>query len=52
MTLVPGMTGEHCNENINDCEENQCENGTCEDKLNDYHCQCSQGNIHILHKNL
>ena len=45
MTLVPGMTGELCNENINDCEENPCANGSCEDKLNDYHCQCTQGSF-------
>ena len=45
MTLVPGMTGELCDEDINNCEENPCANGSCEDKLNDYHCQCPQGSF-------
>ena len=45
MTLVPGMTGELCDENINDCEGNPCANGSCEDKLNDYHCQCTEGSF-------
>ena len=45
MTLVPGMTGELCDEDINDCEGNPCANGSCEDKLNDYHCQCTEGSF-------
>ena len=51
MTLIPGMTGELCDENINECEENPCANGSCEDKVNDYHCQCTEGTIYILRKN-
>lgn len=38
-----GFTGNNCEINIDDCEINNCVNGTCIDEINDYHCKCSLG---------
>ena len=39
-TCVSGYTGETCVENINDCIEVDCGNGTCHDQLAGYVCVC------------
>ncbi|XP_033636703.1 sushi, von Willebrand factor type A, EGF and pentraxin domain-containing protein 1-like [Asterias rubens] len=39
-----GLTGQHCESNINDCHLDSCYNGgTCVDKLNGFSCLCSDG---------
>lgn len=36
-----GFEGEHCEINIDDCEDNDCENNsTCVDGINNYTCLC------------
>ncbi|KAF7990587.1 hypothetical protein HCN44_000392 [Aphidius gifuensis] len=40
----PGYTGQHCHENINDCQGNPCLNGgTCVDLVNSFQCICREG---------
>ncbi|XP_023219824.1 protein crumbs-like [Centruroides sculpturatus] len=38
-----GFTGQNCEVDINECEDNKCVNGTCIDEVNGYHCQCLPG---------
>jgi hypothetical protein len=39
-----GYKGEHCEINIDECEDQTCSNqGTCVDGINSYSCQCSDG---------
>lgn len=39
-----GFTGEHCENNIDDCAVNPCQNGgTCIDFVSDYKCYCLPG---------
>ncbi|XP_065897908.1 fibropellin-1-like isoform X2 [Dysidea avara] len=41
---VPGYEGIMCENEINECDLNPCENnGTCIDLVNDYSCQCVAG---------
>ena len=36
-----GFEGEHCEINVDDCEDNDCENNsTCVDGINNYTCLC------------
>lgn len=36
-----GFRGDHCEENIDDCPGNLCQNGaTCMDRVNEYSCLC------------
>lgn len=38
---VPGFRGDQCEENIDDCPGNLCQNGaTCMDRVNEYSCLC------------
>lgn len=38
---VSGFRGHHCDENIDDCPGNLCQNGaTCMDRVNEYSCLC------------
>ena len=36
-----GFTGADCETDIDDCEEVNCNNGSCVDGINDYTCNCS-----------
>ncbi|MGH0159306.1 UNVERIFIED_CONTAM: hypothetical protein FKN15_040677, partial [Acipenser sinensis] len=39
----PGWAGATCNQNINECTSNPCQNGgTCTDGINGYTCTCTQ----------
>lgn len=39
-----GYTGEHCENNIDDCTPNPCSNdGKCQDGIKDYSCICHDG---------
>lgn len=39
-----GWTGDDCNENIDDCENDACFNGaTCIDGIGNFSCQCTPG---------
>ncbi|XP_050294344.1 protein crumbs isoform X2 [Anthonomus grandis grandis] len=40
---VPGVTGENCETNINECESNPCQFGSCVDKIGGYVCECEMG---------
>ncbi|XP_019763330.2 protein crumbs isoform X1 [Dendroctonus ponderosae] len=40
---VKGVIGENCQININECESNPCQFGTCIDKIGDYECECEDG---------
>lgn len=41
LSLFPGFRGDHCEENIDDCPGNLCQNGaTCIDRINEYSCLC------------
>ncbi|KAM9613259.1 protein crumbs homolog 1 isoform 2-T2 [Trichechus inunguis] len=41
----PGFTGIHCEEDINECSSNPCQNGgTCENLPGNYTCHCPFGN--------
>ncbi|XP_072395755.1 protein crumbs [Diabrotica undecimpunctata] len=40
---VPGVTGQNCEININECESNPCFYGTCTDKIGGYVCECEEG---------
>ncbi|XP_071942939.1 cubilin-like isoform X2 [Antedon mediterranea] len=40
----PGYEGNNCQNNINDCSSNPCQNeGTCTDGINGYTCSCALG---------
>ena len=40
----PGFRGFRCEENIDDCTSNKCENGaTCKDGVMEYQCECAPG---------
>lgn len=40
--IFAGFQGKNCEENIDDCPGNMCQNGgTCVDGVNAYHCKCS-----------
>merc|ERR1712008_30136 len=36
----PGTTGKNCETDVNECLNNPCLNGVCEDRLNHYQCVC------------
>ncbi|KOC63776.1 Neurogenic locus Notch protein, partial [Habropoda laboriosa] len=39
--ITARFRGEHCEENIDDCPGNLCQNGaTCKDRINEYSCLC------------
>ena len=39
-----GFVGPDCGINVNDCEKNECANGSkCIDMVNGYTCQCPPG---------
>lgn len=41
LVVVAGYRGKNCEENIDDCPGNLCQNGaTCVDLINRYDCQC------------
>ncbi|XP_051158624.1 protein crumbs isoform X1 [Leptopilina boulardi] len=40
---VQGVTGKNCEININECESNPCEEGTCTDRIGGYTCECNEG---------
>lgn len=40
---VPGVTGQNCETNINECESNPCIYGMCSDKVGGYECECEEG---------
>ncbi|KTF87440.1 hypothetical protein cypCar_00025640 [Cyprinus carpio] len=38
----PGWAGQNCDQNVNECSSNPCQNGgTCTDGINGYTCTCS-----------
>ena len=39
----PGWEGKNCGVNINDCESNQCVNGSCIDGIATFTCECDAG---------
>ncbi|XP_046970634.1 protein crumbs isoform X1 [Vanessa cardui] len=40
----PGYTGDYCQIDIDECENNQCQNGaTCRDDVAKYTCECAEG---------
>lgn len=39
----PGVIGKNCETNINECETNPCEEGTCVDKVGGFVCECEEG---------
>lgn len=40
---VPGVTGQNCEININECESSPCIHGSCIDKIGGYECECNEG---------
>lgn len=40
---VPGITGDNCEININECESSPCKWGNCVDKVGSYACECEEG---------
>lgn len=40
---VTGVTGANCQININECDSNPCQFGTCTDKIGGYVCECEDG---------
>ena len=46
---LPGFTGQHCEEEIDECLPNPCTNGAaCTDRKNNYDCQCTLGRPAIV----
>ena len=39
----PGLEGENCEIDIDECRVNQCQHGKCVDGLNSYSCICTKG---------
>ena len=59
---VDGYTGEHCEDDVDDCVTNDCVHGTCVDGFMTYTCSCDAGyegdlcdgehrNLFVLHWN-
>ena len=43
-TCATGWTGTNCDENIDDCADDPCDNGgTCGDLVSGYACTCATG---------
>lgn len=43
---LAGFTGEHCEINVDDCQDDPCLNGgTCVDQVNSFRCQCVPGYV-------
>ena len=41
---MPGYTGRHCENEIQECDSNPCQNGaTCHDQVAGYTCECQLG---------
>lgn len=40
---VPGVTGDNCEIDIDECKSSPCFEGTCIDKIGDYFCECNEG---------
>ncbi|CAD6189419.1 unnamed protein product [Caenorhabditis auriculariae] len=40
---APGFSGDHCEENINECQNINCLHGNCIDGINEARCECSIG---------
>ncbi|XP_014482747.1 PREDICTED: protein crumbs isoform X4 [Dinoponera quadriceps] len=40
---VQGVTGKNCEVNINECDSNPCQAGTCMDRIGGYTCDCDEG---------
>ena len=40
---VSGYNGTYCEVNIDDCVNSPCIHGNCEDRVNDYRCDCEAG---------
>ncbi|XP_011155251.1 protein crumbs isoform X1 [Harpegnathos saltator] len=40
---VQGVTGKNCEVNINECDSNPCQAGTCMDRIGGYTCECDEG---------
>ena len=40
---VPGFTGPHCEQDINECALIPCPHGVCVDGVNSYTCYCLPG---------
>ena len=40
-----GFEGEFCEENIDDCVDINCNNGTCIDGVESHHCICYDGKL-------
>ncbi|XP_035724721.1 protein crumbs-like isoform X1 [Vespa mandarinia] len=40
---VQGVTGKNCEMNINECESNPCQAGSCVDRIGGFTCECDEG---------
>ncbi|CAL7947161.1 unnamed protein product [Xylocopa violacea] len=40
---VQGVAGKNCEVNINECDSNPCQAGTCVDRIGGYTCECEEG---------
>lgn len=40
---VPGITGENCEINVNECDPEPCVHGSCKDVIGNYECECEDG---------
>jgi len=38
-----GWAGENCDENVDECASQPCENGQCRDRIDAYRCRCTEG---------
>ena len=46
----PGLTGEICETNIQECDSSPCMNGgICSDQINGYSCSCLPGKEDVRH---